>query len=206
MKRCSASLQADSLPSVPPGKPNNTGVVAYPFSRWSSWPRNRTGVSCFAGRFLLAYQGSLIKVTQSCPTLCDPMDCSLPGSSVHGILQGWIMEWVAFPFSRGSSQNSDWTQVSCIAGGFFTTWATRKAQEYWSEWPVPFFRGSSWPRNWTGVSCIAGRLFTRWAIREVQVKITMRYHLTPVRMVITKSLQTTSVGGCGQKRTFIHYC
>ena len=59
-------------------------------------------------------------VTQSCPTLCDPMDCSPPGSSVHGILQARILEWLAIPFSRGSSQPRDQTQVSCIAGGFFT--------------------------------------------------------------------------------------
>ena len=59
-------------------------------------------------------------VTQSCPTPCDPMDCSLPGSSVHGILQARILGWVAIPFSRGSSQPKDRTQVSCIVGRFFT--------------------------------------------------------------------------------------
>ena len=53
-------------------------------------------------------------------TLCDPMDYSLPGSSVHGILQIRILEWVAYPFYRGSSQPRDQTQVSHIAGGFFT--------------------------------------------------------------------------------------
>ena len=53
-------------------------------------------------------------------------NCSLPGSSVHGILQGRIVEWVAIPFSRGSSQSMDQAQVSCIAGGFFTIWATRE--------------------------------------------------------------------------------
>ena len=50
----------------------------------------------------------------------------------HGILQARILEWVTFLFSRGSSQPRDWTQVSHIAGRFFTTWATREAQEYWS--------------------------------------------------------------------------
>ena len=65
---------------------------------------------------------SLVKVAQSCPTLCDPMDYS-----VHGILQARILEWVPFPFSRGSSQPRDRTQVSCIAGRFFTSWATREA-------------------------------------------------------------------------------
>ena len=58
-------------------------------------------------------------VTQSCPTLCDPMDCSPPGSSVHGILQARILEWVAMPSSRGSSLPRDRTQVSRIADGFF---------------------------------------------------------------------------------------
>ena len=59
-------------------------------------------------------------VPQSCPTLCDPMDCSPPGSSVHGLLQARILEWIAIPFSRGSSRPRDGTQVSCIAGRFFT--------------------------------------------------------------------------------------
>ena len=68
-----------------------------------------------------------VKVVQSCPTLCNPTDYT-----VHGILQARILEWVAFPFSRGSFQPRDWTQVSCIAGRFFTSWATREAQEYWS--------------------------------------------------------------------------
>ena len=53
-------------------------------------------------------------VIQLHPTLCDPMDCSLPGSSVHGIFQARILEWVAIPFSRGSSQPRDQTYVSCI--------------------------------------------------------------------------------------------
>ena len=98
-------------------------------------------------------------------TLCDPVDCSLPGSSVHGdspgkntgvgcraLLQGIfptqgrslppcrltlyhlshlvslrILEWVAYPFSRGSSQPRNWTGISCIAGRFFTSWGTREA-------------------------------------------------------------------------------
>ena len=62
-------------------------------------------------------------VAQSCPTLFDSMDCRLPGYSVHGILQARILEWVAMPFSRGSSWPRDQTWVSCIAGRFFTVWA-----------------------------------------------------------------------------------
>ena len=64
-----------------------------------------------------------VKVTQLCLTLCNPKECP-----VHGILQARILEWVAFPFSRGSSQPRDWTQISLITGGFFTSWATREAQ------------------------------------------------------------------------------
>ena len=69
-----------------------------------------------------------VKVAQSCLTLCDPMD-----HTVHGILQARIPDWVIFPFSRESSQPRDWTQVCHIAGRFFTSWATREAQEYWSS-------------------------------------------------------------------------
>ena len=64
---------------------------------------------------------------QLCPTLCDPMNCCPPGSDVRGILQARILEWVAIPFSRRSSQSRDQTLVSCIAGRFFTIWATREA-------------------------------------------------------------------------------
>ena len=78
-----------------------------------------------------------VKVLVSqCPTLCDPMDCIPPGSSVHGISQARILEWVAISFSRGSSPPRDGTWVSCIAGRVFTVWATRFL---WT----PFF-----PCNW----------------------------------------------------------
>ena len=65
---------------------------------------------------------SEVKITWLFPTLCNPMDYT-----VHGILQARILEWVTFPFSRGSSQPRDQTQVSCIAGGFFTSWAKGKS-------------------------------------------------------------------------------
>ena len=65
-------------------------------------------------------------VAQSCLTLCNSMDCSLPSSSVHRILQARILEWVTISFSRGSSQPRDRTQVSCTAGKFFTTEPPRK--------------------------------------------------------------------------------
>ena len=78
----------------------------------------------------------LCLVTQSCPALYNPMDYSQPGASVHGILQARILEWVAMPSSRGSSQARDQTQVSHIAVGFLTGWATREVQEYWSGKPI----------------------------------------------------------------------
>ena len=86
-------------------------------------------VPVLSGFFLAVHM--CVLVAQSCRTVCGPMDYSPPGSSVHGILQTRILEWVAVSFSRGSSQPRDWTRVSCIAGRFFffffTLWATRKA-------------------------------------------------------------------------------
>ena len=78
------------------------------------------GPSCCSVRLLV----------QSCPTLCDPADGSTPGSSVHGLSQAGLLDWVAIPFSRGSSLPRDWTWVSGIAGELFTAWATREAQCY----------------------------------------------------------------------------
>ena len=103
-----------------------------------------------------------VKVTQLCLTLCNPID-----STVHGILQARILEWVAFPFSKGSSQFRGWTQASRIAGRFFTSWATYEVSPRILEWAAfPFSSRSSLLRNPTGVSCITGGSFTNWAIRE----------------------------------------
>ena len=90
-------------------------------------------VSTFSTNFverskLLMEKGEKKEVAQSCPTLCDPVDCSPPGSSIHGILQARILEWVAISFSRGSSWPRDQTQVSRIAGRHFNLWATRVSQ------------------------------------------------------------------------------
>ena len=78
-------------------------------------------ITLYTFNFTMLYV-NWVKVTQSCPTLCGPIDYT-----VHGILQARILEWVAFPFSRGSSQPRDWIQVSRIAGRFFTSWAIREA-------------------------------------------------------------------------------
>ena len=66
------------------------------------------------------------EVVQSCSTLCDPVDCSLPRSSIHGIFQARVLEWVAISFSRGSSQPRGHTWVSHIVGRRFTIWATKQ--------------------------------------------------------------------------------
>ena len=107
---------------------------------------------------------SVVKITQPFPTLCYYI--------VHGILQARILGWVAFPFSRGSSQPRDWTQVSRNAGGFFTSWATREAQRSAEEMinhrsypiiaagliPISVRSWEQWrdPRaSWQGSSCVA---------------------------------------------------
>ena len=130
------------------------------------------------------------EVAQSCLTLCEPMDCSLPGCFVLGILWARILEWVAISFSRRSSQHRDRTCVSHIAGRCFTLWATRAAQmkvkviqscltlcdpmDYtvhgilqarileWVAFPFSSIR-SSQPRDQTQVSHIAGGFLTGWA-------------------------------------------
>ena len=80
-----------------------------------------------------------VLVAQSCLTLCNPTDCSLPGFSVHGILQARILEWIAIPFSRGTSQPRNRTLVSCMAGRFFTIWA--KVNLHFQSWFVPISLG-----------------------------------------------------------------
>ena len=115
--------------------------IAMPFSRRSSRPRDQIPIS-LRGRFfttsstweaLSEWLGEVKwnKVAQSCPTLCHPVICSLPGSSVHGIFQARVLEWVAISFSRGSSQPRDQTRVSRTAGRRFTIWATREAKSDW---------------------------------------------------------------------------
>ena len=111
-------------------------------------------------------------------SFCDPMDYI-----VHGILQAGILEWAAFPFSRGSSHPRDWTQeilVQSLDGedplkkgrSLHCRWIlyqlSHKGRPRILEWVAySCSRGSSQPRNGTGVSCIAGRFFTNWAIRVV---------------------------------------
>ena len=86
---------------------------------------------------------SCCSVAKSCPTLCDPMDCSPPGSSVHGILQARTLEWVPNAFSWGSSWSGDWTRISCIGMQSLYHWATREVHgvnflTMWSRTPLYF--------------------------------------------------------------------
>ena len=98
---------------------------------------------------------SVCLVTQSCLSLCNPMNCSPPGSSVHGILQARILEWAAISFSRGSFQPRDQTCISCIGRWILCHWATREACLY-----IYAFHFISF------ISCVfLNSLFQRW--REV---------------------------------------
>ena len=87
--------------------------------------RNRHNWSTLA--HIYSESESESEFVQFCPTLCYPMDCSLSGSSVHGIFQARLLEWIVISLSRGSSQPRNWTQVSHTAGRLFTVWATRQA-------------------------------------------------------------------------------
>ena len=93
----------------------------------------------FPIRYILSEELTTCSVGQSCPTLCESMDCSPPGSSVHGILQAWIL-WVSMPSSRGSSRpgiEPASLMSLVLAGGFFTTAPPRK----------PIVKGKRWPNN-----------------------------------------------------------
>ena len=90
---------------------------------WWTYESSFPVLTTFCLNFSCCLLSSEVTVSQLCLILCDPKDCI-----VSGILQPRILQWVAFPFSRGSSQPRDWTQVSRIAGRFFTSWATGKPQ------------------------------------------------------------------------------
>ena len=98
----------------------NWSLVPLPFLNpaWTSGSSRfvllKPGLENFEHYFASIWKWSESEVAQSCPTLWDPVDCSLPGSSIHGIFKARILEWVAISFFRGSSQPRDQTQVSCI--------------------------------------------------------------------------------------------
>ena len=116
------------------GFPGKDAGKGFHFLLWGIFPELGIELmsSALAGGFFTTEPGrkaridSESEVTQSCLTLCDPVDCSLPGSSIHGILQARVLEWVTISLSRGSSQPRDWTWVSRIGGRSFNLWATRE--------------------------------------------------------------------------------
>ena len=137
------SLYPSTLLCAPSGCPVwTTSVRSLPSGFWLVWPMGSTDRKWEGERRVRSLHSSrslpiglqqddcpssACVCVQSCPTLCDPIDYSPPGPSVHGILQARILEWVAMPSCRGSSQPRDGTSVSCIsciAGRFFTHWAT----------------------------------------------------------------------------------
>ena len=104
---------------------------------WSfTWPVSQKKNNFFMVHF--KHDSSYCLVAKPCPTFCDPMNCSLPGSSVHGISQARILERVAISSFRGSSQPRDRTHVSCIGRQIIYHWATREA----------FKHGYQLPNNW----------------------------------------------------------
>ena len=112
-----------SAASIPYSIPRKEGIKGRKEKRLSSERVNlKSQISCPARE-----SESESEVAQSCPTLFDPIDCSLSGSSLRGILQARILEWVAISFSRGSSGTRDRTWVSSSAGRHFNLWATREA-------------------------------------------------------------------------------
>ena len=113
------------------------------------------------------FEGLKVKVTQLCLTLCDPM-----GYTVHGVLQARILEWVAFPFSRGSSQPRDLPRSSALQADSLP--AEHKGGPGILKWVAYLFSSRpTWPRNQIRVSCFAGRFFISWAIKVALLKTYM---------------------------------
>ena len=112
----------------------------------------------------------LCLAAQPCPTLCDPMNCSPPGTSVHGDSPGKKTEVGCHALLQGifPTQGSNPGLPHCRQ---ILHWLSHQGSPGILEWVVyPFSRGSSWPRNWTRVSCTAGEFFTSWATREALIR------------------------------------
>ena len=149
-------------PSLPKGD-GQAGNVAWTFTRWTE---QFLDICFHFGQAKTLDLPSLNDpydvwmVAQSCLTLCDPMDCSPPGCSVHAIPQARILEWVAFPFSRVSSQSRDQTRVSCIAGGLCLS------HQGSHEWPLgrAIFKEALPSQNvdWSGHSCATSLSSVQW--------------------------------------------
>ena len=118
----------------------------------------------------------------SCVWLCDPMDCT-----VHGILQARILQWVTVPFSRGSSQSRDRTQVSHMAGGFFASWATREALR------VPSKKSLKWKFRFSSVQLLSRvQLFVTPWIAAHQASLSITNSQSPLKLTSIESVMPSS--------------
>ena len=123
------SFQPENLsPNILPYQDGSFGLLFPCFQDPPNWP------PCNFSRVLIChpetqFRNYLCLVAQSCLTLCNPMDCSPPDPLSMGFSRQEYWSSLPMPSSKGSSQLRDWTQVSCIAGGFFTSWATKEARE-----------------------------------------------------------------------------
>ena len=121
------------------------------------------------------------------------MDCSPPGSSVHGIFQARTLEWVVMPFSRGSSRPRDWTQVSCIVGRRFTVWATRKVP----NWLLGTFKRGARRRPWGGARCkgyLGGRRPRLWRAALNTIRATRGAHGRTEGCLLLHNFHSTDQG------------
>ena len=139
----------------------------YTIEYYSALKKNR--IMLFAATWVERKKES--EVAQLCPTLCDPMDCSLSGFSVHGIFQARVLEWIAISFSRGSSWPRNRTQVSRIAGRRFTIWATMGAPgDYHTKWSKSdkdkYYMISLIGRIWRG------RTWYKWSYLQNRNRVT----------------------------------
>ena len=109
---------SDKMDPLEKGMTNHFSILALR-TPWTVWKGKQIG------HWKINSPGRWSEVAQSCLTLCNPIDCSLPDYSVHGIFQGRVLEWVAICFSRGSSPPRNQTRISCLVGRRFTVWAIR---------------------------------------------------------------------------------
>ena len=137
------------------------------------------------------------KSLQLCQALCDPMDCSPPGSSVHRILQARILEWVTISFFRGSSQSRSQTQASHIVGRFFTIWATRESQQFYhtnDNLPMKKLRLREARKHAECHRLVAGRsgnqiLFWPTSLPKLLVFLFPNLHFPPISLLLKLSLK-----------------
>ena len=154
---------------------------------WDS-PGKNTGVGC---HFLLQCRKvkSESEVAQSCLTLSNPMDCSLPGSSIHGIFQARVLEWVAMPSSRGPSDPGIKPQSPALAGRFFTTSAT------WEALKIKYLLVNNSPKGRS-----KRQKDSRWICK---LCVNRRYNVVEIRRRDVLTLERWGQGKlCGEKRNY----